>query len=80
MFDVYRRHVNPGGVLMFTSSSEAGEHVGEWRGEPLYHGSLSAEAYRGGLTRVGFEVLKHRISDPDCGGATVWLARRLMRD
>ncbi len=80
MFDVYRRHMKPGGVLMFTSSSEAGEHVGEWRGEPLYHGSLSPEAYRDHLTRAGFELLQHRNSDPDCGGATVWLARRRVSD
>lgn len=80
MFDVYRRHVKRGGVLMFTSAPEAGELVGDWRGEPLYHGSLSPEAYRDHLTRAGFELLKHRISDPDCGGATVWLARRRMSD
>jgi len=80
MFAVYRHHVKPGGVLMFTSSSEAGEHVGEWRGEPLYHGSLSPEAYQDHLTHAGFELLEHRTSDPDCGVATVWLARRLMRD
>lgn len=80
MFDVYRRHVKPGGILMFTSAPEAGEHVGEWRGEPLYHGSLSPDAYRDHLTRTGFELLKHRTSDPDCGGATVWLARRRMSD
>lgn len=43
MFAVYRRHVRPSGVLMFTSAPEGGESVGEWRGEPLYHGSLSPE-------------------------------------
>lgn len=80
MFDVYRRHVKPGGVLMFTSASEGGERIGEWRGEPLYHGSLSPEAYRAGLARTGFDILDHRIGDPDCGGATVWLARRRVSD
>lgn len=76
MFAVYRRHVRPSGVLMFTSAPEGGESVGEWRGEPLYHGSLSPEDYRAGLDEAGFDVVAHRTSDPDCGGATVWLARR----
>lgn len=80
MFAVYRRHVRPGGVLMFTSAPAGGELVGEWRGEPLYHGSLSPEAYRTGLEAAGFEVLAHRTSDPDCGDATIWLARRGVSD
>jgi SAM-dependent methyltransferase len=80
MFAVYARHVAPGGVLMFTSGSEAGEHLGEWREEPLYHGSLSPEAYRAGLEAAGFHVLAHAVDDPDCGGATVWLSRRRVRD
>lgn len=80
MFEVYRRHVRPGGVLMFTSASVGEEMIGEWRGEPLYHGSLSAEEYRMGLDRAGFDILEHRTSDPDCGRATVWLARRRVSD
>ena len=80
MFAVYARHVASGGVLMFTSGSKAGEQPGEWRGEPLYHGSLSPEAYRAGLEAAGFDVLAHAVDDPDCGGATVWLSRRRVRD
>ncbi|MDP3802871.1 class I SAM-dependent methyltransferase [Brevundimonas sp.] len=80
MFAVYTRHVAPGGVLMFTSGSTADESVGEWRGEPLYHGSLSPEAYREGLDEAGFDLVTHRIEDPDCGGATVWLSRRRVRE
>lgn len=80
MFAVYRRHVRPGGVLMFTSAPEGGEWVGEWRGEPLYHGGLSSKACEAALDAAGFEVLAHRINDPDCGGATVWLARRRVSD
>lgn len=75
MFAVYARHLAPGGVLMFTSGTEEGETVGEWRGEPLYHGSLSVEEYRTALTAAGFEVLDNRVGDPGTGGATVWLAR-----
>ena len=75
MFPVYARHLGPGGVLMFTSGSTHGESVGEWRGEPLYHGSLSTEAYRTALAEAGFAVLEHRGDDMETGGATVWLAR-----
>ncbi len=76
MFAVYARHVRPGGMLMFTSGVVEGEVWGQWRGEPLYHGSLSTEGYQAGLDRAGFEVLRRVENDPDCGGANVWLARR----
>jgi len=76
LFEVFARHLRPGGVLMFTSGAEHGEHVGEWRGEPLYHGSLSLAEYRSALDAAGFDPLRQTTGDPDCGGATVWLARR----
>lgn len=75
MFAVYARHVGPGGVLMFTSGTSAGEAVGQWRGEPLYHGSLSAEEYCAALDASGFDLLDNRIDDLETGDATVWLAR-----
>lgn len=75
MFAVYARHLAPGGVLMFTSGTEEGESVGQWRGEPLYHGSLSVEGYRSALDASGFDLLAHRLHDAGTGGATVWLAR-----
>jgi SAM-dependent methyltransferase len=80
LFAVYGRHVAPGGALMFTSGSEHGEIIAEWRGEPLYHGSLSPEEYRAGLEAEGFEVLRHVAEDDGCGAATVWLARRRVAD
>ena len=76
MLGVFARHLRPGGVLLFTSGSERGETIGLWRGEPLYHGSLSLAEYRAVLDRTGFDVLRHAEDDPHCGGATVWLARR----
>jgi SAM-dependent methyltransferase len=75
MFAVYARHLVPGGVLMFTSGTDEGEVVGEWHGEPLYHGSLSLEEYRQRLDAAGFEVLADPVDDPVSEGATVWLAR-----
>jgi hypothetical protein len=41
----------------------------------LYHASLDAAEYRE-LTAVnGFELVRHTVEDPQCGGHTVWLAQ-----
>ena len=61
--------VAEGGRLMFTAGPAHGEAIGEWRGEPLYHGSLDPEAYRTLLTAAGLTV--------ETGGDQgVWMARR----
>ena len=75
MFARFAAHLEPGGALMFTSGDEHGEAIGEWQGEPLYHGSLDPAEYRQLLDRNGFDLVEHRLSDPECGHATVWLAR-----
>ena len=76
MFARFAAHLAPGGVLMFTSGTSEGEAIGEWQGEPLYHGSLDTSEYRARLEACGFEVLDHVASDPACGQATIWLARK----
>ena len=76
LFAVYARHLRPGGVLMFTSGDQDGEATGQWRGEPLYHASLSTAEYRERLESTGFDVIRHVVGDYARGGATVWLARR----
>ena len=66
------------GVDSSTSlGAEAGEAIGSWQGEPLYHGSLDTAEYRALLEADGFEVLEHVVGDPGCGHATIWLARKL---
>lgn len=40
MFAVFERHAGPGCALMFTSGPAAGEAIGEFEGEALYHASL----------------------------------------
>jgi len=77
LFVVLARHVTPGGVLMFTSGDEDDESIGQWRGEPLYHASLSTAEYRARLEDAGFEVIDHVVGDYTRGGVTVWLCRRL---
>ena len=75
MFPIFREHVAPRGLLLFTSGPEHGEAIGELYGQPLYHASLAADEYRCSLARNGFEVVQHTLEDPACGGHTVWLAQ-----
>lgn len=76
MFGIFRTHAAPGAALMFTSGPGHGEAIGTYGGEPLYHASLAPEEYRARLNDAGFEVVAMKAEDPDCGGHTVWLARR----
>lgn len=75
MFPIFRRHAKPGAVLMFTSGPSAGEQIGSYRGEPLYHASLVSAEYRTLLDDNGFDVVDHVVEDPTCGLRTVWLAQ-----
>ncbi|MBS7792409.1 class I SAM-dependent methyltransferase [Roseococcus sp. SDR] len=76
IFAVFARHAAPGAALMFTSGPSDGVAMGCFEGEVLYHASLSPIEYRRLLVRHGFAVVAHRTEDPECGGRTVWLARR----
>jgi SAM-dependent methyltransferase len=75
MFAVFGAHAKPGAALMFTSGPAAGEAIGSYRGDALYHASLDPADYIALLAEAGFAVLEHRVEDPACGGRTVWLAR-----
>jgi SAM-dependent methyltransferase len=68
-------HALPGAPFLFTSGPEAGDLIGQFEGEPLYHGSLSVEEYRRLLDSLGFDVLDFVPDDPSCGSHCVWLAR-----
>lgn len=76
LFPVLGAHAAPGAALMFTSGPDAGTAMGEFGGDPLHHASLSPGDYRSRLSAAGFGVLDFRPEDPDCGGHSVWLARR----
>jgi SAM-dependent methyltransferase len=75
MFPIFRNHIAPRGVLLFTSGVDDGVAIGELYGQPLYHASLAVDEYRCLLGRNGFEVVQHVVEDPACGGHTVWLAQ-----
>jgi len=77
MFPVFAAHAAPGAALMFTSGPAHDEAVGEYQGEKLYHASLDPAEYRALLSQNGFAVEAHIAEDADCGGHTVWLARRV---
>lgn len=65
-------HAAPRATVMFSSGHRLGDAVGQWRGEPLYHGSLDPEVYQATLADAGFRVDQGVWADD----GTVWLARR----
>ena len=68
-------YVKPNGLLIFTSGPAEGEVWSDNGGENLFHASLSPAAYKSILAEHGFDILFHQAEDPDCGGATVWVAK-----
>jgi SAM-dependent methyltransferase len=76
MFPRFRDHALPGAPLIFTSGPSQGEAIGDLHGEALFHASLDPEEYRALLAASNFDVVDHRPDDPECGGHTIWLARR----
>ncbi len=75
MFKTFKSNLKPGGVLLFTSGPEAGEVWSDNGGENLYHASLSPDEYKDLLKQYGFALIEYKSSDPECGDATVWLAK-----
>jgi trans-aconitate methyltransferase len=75
MFEIFKAHIAPRGLLLFTSGPQAGETIGDFYGRTLFHASLDPQEYDSLLRGAGFEVLRHRPEDPDCGLHTVWLAQ-----
>lgn len=76
MFPIFLAHALPGAPLMFTSGPAHGEAIGDLRGEALYHASLDPGEYRALLAANDFDVVDQRSDDYECGGHTIWLARR----
>lgn len=76
MFARFAEHAQPAAPLMFTSGPTAGEAIGTYRGEPLFHASLDPAEYTRRLRTNGFSVRDYQPEDPDCGNHTIWLATR----
>ena len=77
MFEVFKRNLNPNGLLLFTSGQTREEAWGTNGGQQLFHASLDTQEYQCLLKKHNFEVLTHKADDETCGNATVWLARLL---
>lgn len=76
MFKLFESHTKSGGILVFTSGDEEGEIWSDNGGQMLYHASLSTKEYEKLLSENSFKVLLHKVRDPQCGEATVWVARK----
>ena len=75
MFQIFADHLNPNGMLLFTSGHEAGEVWSNNGGENLYHASLSVDESKSLLAQYNFKVLMYNVEDPNCGDATVCMAQ-----
>lgn len=76
MFKIFESHIKSGGVLAFTSGEE-GEVWSDNGGQQLYHAFLSTKEYESFLKNSSFKVLVHKVRDPECGEATVWVAKKI---
>ena len=77
MFRIFADHAAVGVVLMFNTGPQHGEGVGEYKGDPLYHASLSPDEYESLTAGFGFGVLEHAANDAQAGGRTIWLCQRI---
>ena len=75
MFEIFRTHLKSNGVLLFTSGKEYGEAWGLNGGVNLCHGSLDTHQYQALLEANNFRMLQYKEDDPECWGATVWMAQ-----
>ena len=62
---------------MFTSGDGDGVAWGDMFGDALFHASLSPERFERVLEDAGLEVIDRLFWDDTCGGANVWLTRKL---
>lgn len=77
MFETFGRLCCPNAALIFTSGTEFGEAIGTFEGQPLYHASLDSAEYSALLQSSGFDLIQRVENDLSCGGANVWLARKM---
>jgi SAM-dependent methyltransferase len=75
MFAIFADHACKGTRLMFNTGPDHGERIGEYRGDPLYHASLSPAEYGALIARFGFHVLQYAANDAAAGGRTVWFCQ-----
>lgn len=79
MIKIFGEYTKTDGVLAFTSGEEEGEIWSDNGGQQLYHASLSTNEYEHLLKAASFKVLLHKVRDPKCGDATVWVAQKVQQ-
>jgi SAM-dependent methyltransferase len=70
MFPIFRSHAVPKAALMITTGPRAGEAIGTYQGEPLYHASLAADEYQLLFDKHDFEVVSHVVEEPATGAVS----------
>jgi len=75
MFDIFKTHLKPNGLLLFTSGQTRGEAWGINGGQQLFHASLDTQEYKRLLKAHHFKILTYQVDDEGCGNATVWLVQ-----
>jgi hypothetical protein len=79
VFAVFADHTSAGAWLMFNTGPQHCESIGEYRGDPLYHASLSPTEYESLVARFGFEMILHVVDDVVAGGRTSQSSTALAR-
>ena len=74
MFSVFAAHAAQGARLVLTTGHDEGEPIGQVGVSPVYHASLTPDAYRALFAAHGFDVRWFRPEDPEAWGRSIWLA------
>jgi len=72
----FAAHLVSGGALLATVGPRDSEAVGRVGDDPVYHASLSPEAYRRVAREAGLNVTAFVPEDPDCDYVSVLMARK----
>ena len=76
MFRIFAAHAAPDAILLVNTGPTYGVACGDLFGDKLFHASLAEAEYRQLFDAAGFDVLTHRVEDPDAGGRTGWTAKK----
>jgi len=71
------QHLEKDGLLMITVGHEDGEVTGTVAGKSVYHSSLSKDEYSQILEGQGMEIILFNLQDNECGGFSVFLAKKI---
>ena len=75
MFPIFKRHLKPGGFLIFTSGPARGIAIGDMNGNALFHSSLDPAEYRKLITANDMKEISFTADNPDFGGHSIWVCQ-----